>query len=108
MIKIVDACSLYHSIKKLEQSEQDKFADPVHSFPGLNLDPSTSNYCLNYLTSAPPRNCKIVLWHDLLNNTITSHPNKGNIPQTIEELIATLENIPNLFCVVTCQRKGAS
>ena len=43
MIKIVDASSLYHSINKLEQSEQDKLADPVQSFPGLNLDPSTSN-----------------------------------------------------------------
>ena len=107
MIKIVGASSLYHSINKLEQSEQDKLADPVHSFPGLNLDPSTSNYCLDYLTSTPLRNCKVVLWHDLLNNTTTSHPKKGNIPQTIEELIATLKTIPNLFCVVTCQRKGA-
>ena len=107
MIKIVGASSLYHSINKLEQSEQDKLADPVHSFPGLNLNPSTSNYCLDYLTSTPLRNCKIVLWHDLINNTITSPPKKGNIPQTIEELIATLKTIPNLFCVVTCQRKGA-
>ena len=35
-------------------------------------------------------------------------PEKGNIPQIIEELTATLKTIPNLFCVVTCQRKGAS
>ena len=107
MIKIVGASSLYHSINKLEQSEQDKLADPVQSFPGLNLDPSTSNYCHDYLISTPPKNYKIVLWHDSLNNTITSHPKKGNIPQTIEELIATLKTIPNLICVVTCQRKGA-
>ena len=106
MVKIVGASSLYDSINKLEQSEQDKLADPVHSFPGLNLDPSTSNYCLDYLTSTPLRNCKIVLWHDLIN-TITSHPKKGNIPQTIEELIATLKTIRNLICVVTFQRIGA-
>ena len=56
MIKIVAASSLYHSINKLEKSEQDKLADPVHSFPGLNLDTNTSNYCLDYLTSAPLRN----------------------------------------------------
>ena len=107
MIKILGASSLYHSINKLEQSEQDKLADPVHSFSGLNLDPRTSNYCIDYLNSTPLRNCKIVLWHDLLNNTIISHPKKGNIPQTIEELIATLKTILNLFCVVTCQLKGA-
>ena len=107
MIKIVGASALYHSINKLEQSEQDKLADPVHSFPGLNIAPSTSNYCLDYLTSTPLRNCKIVHWHDLLSNTITSHPKKGNIPQKTEELIATLKTIPKLFCVVTCQRKGA-
>ena len=69
MIKIVGSSFLYHSIIKLEQSEQDKLADPVHSFPGLNLDPSTSNYCIHYLISTPLRNCKTVLWHDLLNNT---------------------------------------
>ena len=80
MIKIVAATSLYHSISKLDQSEQDKLADPLHSFPGLNLDPNTSNYCLDYLTSVPLRKCKIVLWHDLLKNTITSQPKKGNIP----------------------------
>ena len=107
MIKIRAASSFYNSINKHEQSEQDKLADPIHSFPGLNLDPSTSNYCLDYLTSAPLRNCKIVLWHELLNNTITSHPKKSNIPQTIEELIATLKTFLDLFCVVTCQRKGA-
>ena len=32
MIKTLGASSLYHSINKLEQSEQDKLADPVHSF----------------------------------------------------------------------------
>ena len=105
MIKIVGASSLYHSINKLEQSEQDELADPVHSFPGLNLDPSTSDYCLDYFTSNPLRNSKIFLWYDLLNNTITSHPKKGNIPQTIEELIATLKTIPNLSCVDTVNAK---
>ena len=81
MIKIVGANALYHCINKLDQPEQGKLADPIHSFPGLNLDPSTSNYCFNYLTSTPLRNCIIVLWHDLLNNTITSHPKKATYPK---------------------------
>ena len=106
MIKIVAASSLYHSINKLDQSEQDKLADPLHSFPGLNIEHNTPSYCLDYLTSVPLRNCKIVLWHDLLKNNNIA-PEKRQHTQTVEELIATLKTIPNIFCVATCQRKGA-
>ena len=107
MIKIVAASSLSRSIAKLDESEQHKLADSVHSLPGLNLDPNTANYCYDYLTSTQLRKRNLILWHDLLNNTITSHPKKNNIPQTVDQLIANLKTIPNLFCVVTCQRVGA-
>ena len=107
MIKIVAGSSLYHSINKLKPSEQEKLSDIVYSFPGLYLEPNTSKYCYDYLTSAPSRNRNTILWHDLLNNTSTSHPKKKNTPQTVDELIETLKTIPNLFYVVTCQRKGA-
>ena len=107
MIKIVAASSLSRSIAKLDESEQHKLADSVHSLPGLNLDPKTANYCYDYLTSTQLRKRNLILWHDLLNNTITSHPKNNNIPQTVDQLIATLKTIPNLFCVVTCQRVGA-
>ena len=107
MIKIVAASSLYHSINKLKPSEQEKLSDIVNSFPGLNLDPNTSNYCYDYVTSATLRNWNIILWRDLLNNTLTSHPRKKNTRQTVDELIETLKTIPNFFCVVTCQRQGA-
>ena len=107
MIKIVAASSLSRSIAKVDESEQHKLADSVHSLPGLNLDPNTANYCYDYLTSTQLRKRNLILWHDLLNNTITSHPKKNNIPQTVDQLIATLKTIPNLFCDVTCQRVGA-
>ena len=106
MIKIVAASSLSRSIAKLDESEQHKLADSVHSSPGLNLDTNTANYCYDYLTSTQLSKRNLILWHDLLNNT-TSHPKKNNIPQTVDQLIATLKSIPNLFCVVTCQRVGA-
>ena len=107
MIKRVAASSLYPSTKKLKPSEQEKLSDIVNSFPGLNLDPNTSNYCYDYLTLATLRNRNIILWHDLLNKTLTSHPRNKNTPQTVDELIKTLKTIPNFFCVVTCQRQGA-
>ena len=43
----------------------------------------------------------------MINNTLTPNPKQNNVPLAIEELIATLQNLPNLFCVVTCQREGA-
>ena len=107
MIKIVAASSLNDSIKKLDELDRERLADTVYTYPGLNLDPNTDSCCLEYLTSAPKKHQNLVLWHDLLNNTVTSHPKKKNKPQKVKELIETLRSIPNLFCVVTCQRESA-
>ena len=107
MVKIVAASSLYHSISNLKLSEQEKLSDIVHSYPVLDLHTNTSNYCDDYLTSASLRNRNIILWRDLVNNTLTSHPRKKNIPQMVDELIETLKTNPNFFCNATCQREGA-
>ena len=106
MIKIIAASSLHHSLKSLPQAEQDNLSEIISSFPGLNLDPTNNHFVYPYLTSAPLRNVQLILWHELLNNTLTSHPKKKNIPQTVPQLIETLKSLQNLFCVVTCQRDG--
>lgn len=107
MIQIVAASSLYHSLKSLPEAEQDNLSKVIYSYPGLSLDPNSSNCIYPYLTSSPLSNLQLIIWHDLLNNTITSHPVKKNIPQTVPQLIDTLKSLPNLFCVITCQRDGA-
>ena len=107
MIKTIAASSLHHSLKSLPQAEQDNLSEVIYSLPGLNLDPTTNNFVYPFLTSAPFENVQLILWHDLLNNTLTSHSKKKNIPQTVPQLIETLKSLQNLFCVVTCQRDGA-
>ena len=105
MIKIVPASSFYYPINKLKPSEQEKLSDIDYSFPGLNLDPNTSNYCYDYLTSAPLRNRNTILWNDLMNNTLTSQPRKKNTPQTVDELIETLKTIPTSFVLSPANAK---
>ena len=62
---------------------------------------------LDFLNCEPLKDRQIILWHDLINNSITSHPKKKNTPLTLDELVSTLQNLQNLYCVVTCQRDGA-
>ena len=101
-------CQLPASLPKiLPPAEQANLSEIIYSFPGLNLDPTNNNFVYPYLTSAPLRNVQLILWHDLINNTITSHSKKENIPQTVPQLIESLKSLQNLFCVVTCQRDGA-
>ena len=107
MIKIVAASFLSRSIAKLDESEQHKLADSVHSLPGINLDPNTANCCYDYLPSTQLRKRNLILWHDLLNNTITSHPKENNIPQTVDQLIATENNSQSLLrCHMSTSRSS--
>ena len=105
IILVAAASFLYHSLKNL-QKDRVTVVELVYSSPGLNLDPNTSNCAYDYLSSPSLESCHIVLWHDLLNNTITSHPKK-NLPQTVEQLVPTIKTLRNIDCVVTCQRDGA-
>ena len=49
MILVVDASSLYHSLKTLDSKDRVTVDEHVYSSPGLNLDPNTSNWVSDYL-----------------------------------------------------------
>ena len=48
----------------------------------------------------------IVLWHDLLNDTITWHPKTKNLLQTVEQLVSTIGKLRNIYCLVTFPRRS--
>ena len=107
MVLVVAASSLSHSLDTLDEDTRNSVTEVVHAFPGLNLDPKTNNCVLDFLNCEPLKNRQVILWHDLINNSITSHPKKNNTPLTVDKLVSTLLNLKNLYCVVTCQRDGA-
>ena len=83
MAMIVAASSLYHSLKDLEQEERRKMQQKVYAVPGLSLNPNTLNrgkdlrVLLELQTLAIKQ---IIIWHDVLNNSISSHRTNNYTP----------------------------
>ena len=74
MFKIMAASSLLHSLADLPQNLQAQLEDIVYSVPGLSLNPESVNKAknvFNHIRSPDFSNKHILLWHDLINNTIT-------------------------------------
>ena len=50
----------------------------------------------------------IILWHDVINNSITKHYSNNNTAMKVEELMTELHNLPcRIVAIVYCQREGA-
>ena len=47
------------------------------------------------------------MWHDLINNTITSHKSNNFQLQSVNQLVASLRSLTNLCGIVFCQRTGS-
>lgn len=110
MLQIVAASSLFHSIETLDPAEQEDLKYTVEAEPGYSLiqhciDPKKN--ALNFINQ--PRNLgkQIILWHDLINNSLTPHHSNKHRPLSVNELIRVLKTLKNLFAVIYCQRTGA-
>ena len=76
MAMIVAASSLYRSVKGLELEERRETQQKVYAVPGLSLNPNTLNrgsILLVLLEQQPVASKQVILWHDVLNNTLSSH-----------------------------------
>ena len=107
---IVAASSLYHSLKDLEQEERRKTQQKVYAVPGLSLNPNTLNRGkdLRVLLELQPLASKqITIWHDVLNNSISSHRTNNYTPCPLDELLAYLQSKRRQISgIVYCRRTG--
>ena len=110
MLKIIAASSLYNSIEELQISLRNQLRELVHAGPGFSLNPESVNKSKDvyyYLQSKELKNTRIILWHDLINNTITPHKRHNYQPQSVNQLVASLRSLTNLCGIVYCQRTGS-
>ena len=111
MLKIIAASFLSHSVEKLSAADQKNLNEIVHAIPGLNLNTNSvkpEKNVLKFLLSSDLEK-KIILWHDLINNTISLHKEtNSNNPVVVKDLPATLQNVPNLFAMVYCILKSST
>ena len=110
MLKIIAASSLYNLIGELQIKMRKQLQELVHAGPGFSLNPESVNKSkdvYNYLKSEELRDTRIILWHDLINNTITPHKSNNYQPQSVNQLVASLRSLTNLCGIVYCQRTGS-
>ena len=110
MVYIVSASSLEHSLEQLSNPEKERFLLKILAFPGLSLNPNTTNPQKNLaslLCRAPlAEKRQVVVWHDVNNNFINSHPTNNYRACTAEELIEILKTLTNISAIVYCRRNG--
>ena len=110
MAMIVAASSLYHSLKDLEQEERRETQQKVYAVPGLSLNHNTLNRGKDLrllLEQQPLASKQIIIWHDVLNNSIFSHRTNNYTPGPLDELLANLKSKRRQISgIVYCRRTG--
>ena len=111
MVFILGASSLHRSLEKLCQVTNQKLFDKnIIAVPGLNLHPGSKaklkavQNCLGEI----PVGETIILWHDVINNSIAKHTSDPRQPLSADGLSVLQTIRVFVSCIVYCQRKGAA
>ena len=113
MVFIIGASSLKAGIESTSGNQRKELSRISFFAKGLSLNPNSISPILNlgFLLRRGKLKLKtnIVLWHDVISNTITKHRLNNNRGETVDSLIATLRNFSHRISTsVYCQREGSS
>ena len=108
MVFILAASSLDHALETLTREKRDQYKERIFSIPGLSLNPNTKNprkIVWNLLSKDLEEKNNVVIWHDVLNNSISRHDRNNFQELTVSQLIDELKTIQDkLWALVYCQR----
>ena len=108
MVFILAASSLDHALETLTLEEKARYTDKIFSIPGLSLNKNTKNprkIVQNLLSKDLKDKTNIVIWHDVLNNSISRHHSNNFCALSVSELIEILKSIQKkLSALVYCHR----
>ena len=63
---------------------------------------------LRHTTKSPPSRLQIIIWHDVINNSLTPHSSNNNNLLSPEALVHTLSALPcDIVAIVYCQWTGS-
>ena len=74
MVFIIAASSLHHALETLTPEEKEQYKDKTYIIPGISPNLNTKNprkIVQNLLSKDLKDEKDIVIWHDVLNNSIT-------------------------------------
>ena len=105
MVFINAASSLHHSVNTLPLTLQKRLDDTFKAVPGLNFNLNANNRqkTVQYVLSNSPK-CMIekifIIWHDVINNSMSKHRSNNDNPLTPESLIKILEDYKNKISAI--------
>ena len=108
MVFIFAASSLHHALETLTPDKKEPIQSKIFSIPGLSLNKNTKNpkkIVQNLLVNDHKDKENIVIWHDVLNNSISRHDSNNFRSLTVPELIEVLKSLQHrLSALVYCHR----
>ena len=107
---ILAASSLHHATKTLPPALLDHNKKGIYALPGLSFNPNevklrkTAQFQLNLFFRDKKR---LVIWHDVVNNSLSRHCKNNKKPLTPSQLFAALEKYQeHIEAKVYCPREG--
>ena len=105
MVFIIAASSLHHSVNTLPLTLQKRLDDTFKAVSCLsfNLNANNRQKTVQYLLSHSPK-CMVernfIIWHDVINNSLSKHRSNNDNPLTPESLIKILEEYKNKISAI--------
>lgn len=108
-IHIFGASSLFYTIENLNGGLL-KRREYLTASKGLSIIAHSKNNIQKQLKLKKfegVRNLRILIWHDVINNSLSRHPSNHNRPLSPEQLITAIRNLPcQIQGVIYCEREG--
>ena len=95
MVFIIGASRLYPALEKLGQEEKTLKKHNIFTLPWLGLKYYSKNprkVVKNLLAEELKGKNELVIWHDVLNSSISAHASNSNLPLIIFELLKELNS----------------
>ena len=100
--------SCQFALETLTPEKREQYKEKIFSIPGLSLNKNTKNprkIVQNLLSKDLKEKNNIVIWHDVLSNSISRHESNHFQALTVSQLIDGLKGLQNkLSALVYCQR----
>ena len=101
MFHILAASSLHHAVKSVQYSEKKELLTKITTIPGHSFNLNTKIWSKNaqnlLVKGRSSARTDIVVWHDLINNSISSHNSNNYRPSSVQELTNHITTNNNKF-----------
>ena len=111
MIYVVGASSLEKAVRSIQYKSRKLDGSRITATPGLTFNPLSCNPLKNLQKLLPKRilakKQNLVIWHDIINNTLSVHWKNQTPPLSPQDLVKLLDNYRNrISAIIYCQRLG--